>query len=261
MPEKSTYNLSFRPESYLSTSDPTREILARITGESRRTMVREFMAAGMSDRIPDELLMEVLPTAQRKRWVAVHRSHLGGEYLPPLLEREIEIARVSLATFLSSQLSIRAKHCNRLIKYRIVDEYDNGVKYIPQRKTSRLPLTMAEMIDLIDGVKVYGDGGDYAFTGLSRGWRNWEVSLDHDPDDLIFFITITSEFYPELRRYYEEQAWEWYDVLIADPDEEEELNNEDYVEGQDSGRDVFNRDVGGNNALGQPGGTHSEETT
>jgi hypothetical protein len=51
---------------------------------------------------------------------------MGGEYLPPLEERETEIARISLASVTADQISVRARHVREGIIYSIVDEYATG---------------------------------------------------------------------------------------------------------------------------------------
>ena len=63
---------------------------------------------------------------------------MGGEYLPPLLDDEVEIARVSLASVTADQTSVRAQRIPGGIAYRIVDEYgEDGPGYLCSPRSER----------------------------------------------------------------------------------------------------------------------------
>ena len=63
---------------------------------------------------------------------------------------------------------------------------------------------MDELIALIDSAT--GDlGGDAR--GLTSAYRDYNDGCD--PEHLVEFVTVSSDFYPELRAYYTEEAKEW----------------------------------------------------
>ena len=45
-------------------------------------------------------------------------------------------------------------------------------------------------------------------TGLTSAYRN-STAAWCEPEALVDFVTVTSDFYPELRAYYAEEAREW----------------------------------------------------
>ena len=101
---------------------------------------------------------------------------MGGEYLPPLLDDEVEIARISLASVTADQTSVRAQRVAGGIAYRIVDEYgEDGTEYVCRPDRSDLPLTLAELVAMIDGAQ---EGASVAMSALIY---NVESGVD-DPD-------------------------------------------------------------------------------
>jgi hypothetical protein len=122
---------------------------------------------------------------------------------------EIEIARVSLKSTLGDVISIRAQRRGETIHYRIVDDYySDGIRYKCRPQKSTCPLTMHELIGLIDSVRVIGD--DNWEGGLTNSFRNRLArNADRPPGAFVDFVSVTSEFYPELEDYYREEALEW----------------------------------------------------
>src|SRR6202049_4952696 len=78
-----------------------------VAAETRRQLVRELVEAGRP--IPDGLDAAVLDEEMRQAWGRVHPSHMGGEFLPPVRNGEVEIARISLASVTADQISVRAR--------------------------------------------------------------------------------------------------------------------------------------------------------
>ena len=66
--------------------------LARVTGNVRREMLRDGLAAGDEDLLA-ELAATSLDEDTRRAFGRIHPACMGGEYLPPLNANEIEIAR------------------------------------------------------------------------------------------------------------------------------------------------------------------------
>jgi hypothetical protein len=104
-------------------------------------------------------------------------------------------------------ISVRAARRGRAITYRIVDEYESSFQFHP--KMSVQPLTMGEMVDLIAAAVL--EGLSEFPGGLTNAYRDYNLAVDdsQDPRDLRDFVAVTSSFYPELRRWYEDDAEEW----------------------------------------------------
>ena len=128
----------------------------------------------------------------------LHPRLMGGEYLPPLAEDEVEIACISLESTTFDQISVRARRIPDAIRYSIRDEYeDDGQsmwKFRP--KQSADPLTMRELIAMLDASG--GDGGVVLGPLASNWWNDYERARR--------FVTVESDFYPDLGGYYAARA-------------------------------------------------------
>lgn len=211
VPDKNKYNLDFSPEGYWG--DAVRMLLANIKGEQRRQDILNKVREGGIEAVPEALIAEKLPDGMRELVGRIHPEFMGGEYLPDSEEAEVEIARVSLKSTTADVISIRATPDWDGIRYRIVDEYDNVIKFTLEN--SKAPLTLKELIDLIDGAE-FDDSGFPP--GLTRVFRDSNLDLEaaqtHEEvsqraRELVDFVTVTSVFYPELERWYREEAQEW----------------------------------------------------
>ncbi|MCC5863471.1 MAG: hypothetical protein JJT93_16355, partial [Gammaproteobacteria bacterium] len=127
----------------------------------------------------------------------------GGDFLPRLRRNEVEIARLSLESTTWDVISIRARRAGKRIAYRVVDEYGTDYKIRP--KISARPLTLGQLIALIDG--------------LSDGECDRSPSAMRD-DQLIFgdayrieeiagFVEVSSPYYEDLDACYEAEAVAW----------------------------------------------------
>src|SRR5713226_5846099 len=127
---------------------------------------------------------------------------LGREFLPDKEPSEVEIALISLESVTGDVIAVTARRRGGRIVYRIEDEYETHFHCKP--KTSTRPLSMGELVSLIDGATGHLDGA----TGLTSAYRAYNAAWC-DPEALSDFVTVTSDFYPELRTYYAEEATEW----------------------------------------------------
>lgn len=206
MPDKSNYDLDYRPESYWECSQ---EGFTNIKGEMRRRYLLGALETGNMDLLPESCLSDELSKEERHFRGAIHPIFLGGEFLPGYKNGELEITRVSLESVTCDVFSIRARKLNDSgIAYRVVDEYE--VKWRCHPAKSNRPLTMAEIISLIDSVEMEGEPD--AYTGLTNSCRDSNC-INPNMDDLkalISFVHVTSLYYPDLESWYEEEAWEWY---------------------------------------------------
>ena len=106
----------------------------------------------------------------------------------------------------ADQTSVRAQRVAGGLAYRIVDEYgEDGTKYKCCPERSDLPLTLAELVAMIDGAQ---EGGSVAMSALIY---NVESGVD-DPEEYRDFARVGSEFYPQLGAYYAARIDAWFDA-------------------------------------------------
>ena len=184
-------DLDYRPRSYFWALDANLLLPSGISGEARRKLFRARIEAGVT--IHDGLEVELLDEAMKMAWGRIHPSHMGGEYLPPLRKGEVEIARISLASVTADQISVRARRSRGRIRYRVVDEYMETSTYVCHPASSVSPLSLGELIALMESAS---DGGSIIFPLLAMNCRG------HISNDLSTFITVSSDFYADLGRYY-----------------------------------------------------------
>ena len=98
--------------------------------------------------------------------------------------------------------SIRARRSGGQIRYRAVDEYEG--EYSVQLQKSSLPLTMAELISLIDSA----DDGCTS-NGLIIGFGERQIEYEFNEEDLRASVVVESDYYPQLAAWYEELVEEF----------------------------------------------------
>jgi hypothetical protein len=143
---------------------------------------------------------------------------MGGEYLPYYLPGEVEIARISLESTTADVISLRARLAAGKLRYRIVDEYDTS--YLARPAESARPLTLGELIDMIECAS--GDGME-SFVDALR--RNSDPDGE-DPDAALSFVSVTSDFYPDVGNYYAQPAQRRNEARNKAPRFEPEANLE-----------------------------------
>ena len=143
------------------------------------------------------------------RLPAVRFAFEGGNYLPKFLNCEVEIARLALESTTWDVKSIRARPTSRGITYRVVDEYNNKYSFRP--KTSRQPLSMGQLVDLIEGLNVDGISSSPAALRAHQTADNANEIMQ-----LETFVTVSSDFYPSLERWYAYEAERWTKDQISE---------------------------------------------
>jgi hypothetical protein len=119
--------------------------------------------------------------------------------LPPLQPLEVEIARIEVAS--GELVSVRAEDVGAQIRYRVVDEFgDEGSSFVVPHEYSNDPLTLGELVELIDGTRQTW-AGEQTLTGLVDGFRAFYAD-DVDADELRTLVHLRSAFYPELDAHY-----------------------------------------------------------
>lgn len=196
-------DLNFRPASYADFDAPVQLAPNGMKGRKWREMVRGMQASG--------------PV-----WV-------GGEYLPDLGQGEVEIARITVQSVLRNVYSVRAHFEDGIYHYEFVDE--NGGDYRVEPETSRRPLTLGELVHLIDTVR-WGDDDDpvaesdpfeydeddidYDQYPWLDGWWWQQWHSGDSPEECTDFARVESEQYPDLEDYYEERAAGWREARELD---------------------------------------------
>jgi hypothetical protein len=189
VPEVPGIDLEFRPRDYFWAADRKVPLLSGIGGESRRQLVRELVARG--DPIPAGLDAPVLDAKAREDWGRIHPSNMGGEFLPALRRDEVEIARISVASVTADQISVRARRSGKRIAYCVVDEYGSEIAtYICCPASSVSPLSLRRLIGLM---KSACEGGSIILPILK---------MNSGGAALKELVSVTSDFYPDLGRYY-----------------------------------------------------------
>ena len=198
-------NYTFRPESYWDVSDPLQAILVNVKGTRRRQMIRDYWEAGAIAELEKGLLRDNLTEEDRVGLGKIHPSFMGGEYLPDYAEGEVEIARIELESTTADVISIRVKKEGERIAYSIVDEYETEFNILPTH--SDKPLTLSELVRLIDGAMEEGSLGLY-YTQMN--YEGGERSIEW-LDQMRHFTRVESVFYPQLNRHYEKLLSFWYE--------------------------------------------------
>jgi hypothetical protein len=137
---------------------------------------------------------------------------MGGEYLPDFLDGEVEIARVTLASTTMDVTSIRARIVDGGYEYRVVDEYEEEreTEFDVQPKSSDEPLTLGQVIDIIDTSELVSGPRDMNFQGGATA------------EEIFNFATVTSVYYPDLETYFDTADEKWLEEKQREEEEEEE---------------------------------------
>jgi len=197
------FDLTFRPD-YWAPSDPISLIIANVKGEARRQMIVDVLE-GRHQMLPpgaeltEEVLADTLSPEDRTARSGIHPHLMGGEYLPDYRRGEIEIARIVVATDMTEVVSVRARRSRDLrIHYRVVDEYDTTFVHRPH--SSKAPLTFAQLVSLLDSIRVARDQPGHEFVTWCR-----DCSYDRGSDDPARYshlVTVRSASYPQLEAFY-----------------------------------------------------------
>lgn len=195
------FDLDFRPKSYWGPQSLASYFGSNITGELRRQAAKNEAASGSDLAVPTE---PTLDSTTRSMQGAIHPWLMGGEYLPPLSADEVEIARVTLRSVTMDVFSIRARRSGERIYYRLVDEYmeqEPPERFVVKPRWAKKPLSMRQVISVIDGNGLIDDYRDLNFDGTNA-------------DEIFNFATASSEFYPELAAYFDHQNEKWLEEQI-----------------------------------------------
>ena len=212
-PEPAGPDLAWRPASYWPEEGMRHAILGNILGEVRHGLIRQALESGTGDLPPAELLRPELEPDLRDMLGRIDPRYMGGEYLPRCLPGEVEIARVALESTTCDVTAVRARQRkDGGIRYRIVDEYRGSYRCSPQR--SELPLTFGELLRFLDGANPDG-------SSLVLGPLEGNTRCGTDPETLRGFVTVRSDFYPELEGHCERLCNAYLDSLATEEADDE----------------------------------------
>ena len=214
---------SFRPESYWEELDPLSAVLHNITGENRRRMITDYWNERRLDDLDLSLLCDEPDCISRTRLGRIHPSFLGGEYLPPYLLGEVEIARISLQSTTKDVITLRARPVPDGIAYRIEDEHQ-GTFSVPIA-VSVSPLTLAEVIRQFDKGRLQEMDWD---GGLTLGYNSMNAEFCNF-ENLRDFTRISSRVYPQLEMHFKSVFEEWVKESCAEREAEANARSHDIV--------------------------------
>ena len=214
-------DLSFRPQTYFWPLGLETHLLARIKGVERKAALQRLIDAGRLDEIPDLLARSALTEDERKGRGRIHPAFMGGEYLPDLMENEVEIARITIASTLSDVISVLARRGEGRIYYRVVDEYDGETLSGKTTRTSTRPLMLGEL-------EAFFNGAWSVFECLERNFSDF----GYDPDEIRHFSKATSAFYPQIGWLYQQRVEDWTvqrrrELGLDEDEEPESIDDED----------------------------------
>lgn len=206
------WNWDFRPASYYFEDDWRGEVLSQIDGQLRRNCAEaelartgvetyeDYVSALIDGRL-DPTMFRKQTAAEKQALGAIHPALMGGEYLPGLRNREVEIVRVSLRSTLADCISVRARFAGGRYHYRIEDEYDTEFDFMP--RTSRTPLTFRKLVDLIDSASIL----DSELTNsLHDMYLRMNLEQTDEPESLLKFVSVDSYLYQEIADYYRQRS-------------------------------------------------------
>lgn len=215
VPQIAGIDLDFRPRSYIADESPVEIILQSIMGENRRQMARDMLNA-MSDHelecMKDEVLHNGFPSYFQNYLEGRDWSWMGGEYLPQLKPGEFEIARVVLQSTTQDVYSLRARRSSKTGRYyyRFVDEY--LCSFALSRKSSTRPLTMRQLIRLIDSADPDNVKPSWSWPGpvrMPEHCISFMITKGDEVEKGLEFISLYSVVYPQLYSYYEQRMRRW----------------------------------------------------
>lgn len=156
------------------------------------------MFIGSLDDIPDYLARSALSGEERQALGRIHPAFMGGEYLPSLMENEVMVARVTIASTTQDLTCVYARHGKSRIYYRVVDEYGGDSLRGRATRTSTRPLTLGALMSFFIGAWSI-------FNVLEVNFGNSGYALDEMQD---FIVGAESEFYGGFEALYRRRVRE-----------------------------------------------------
>ena len=199
LPDVPGIDLNFRPASYFWPLDLATHLLSRVKGAERKAALQRLIEGGDLGRVPEFLVSSGLPDADRRVIGRLHPAFMGGEYLPDMAEREVEIVRITIASVTQDVTSVYAKRGKNRIYYRVVDEYDGDTLSEKRTRVSMRPLSLGEL-------EVFFSGAWSIFDVLAMNFGG----DGHDMAKMQAFVgSVESQFYPQIGMLYRARIEAW----------------------------------------------------
>ena len=209
-------DLKYRPNSYFWALDNHVPLISDIKGAERRKMYERALEVGNADLVDAMLLQPALSSEDRSAFAGIHPAFMGGEYLPDTEGREVEIARITIASTTQDVTCVYAKQVGKRLRYRVVDEYEGMTLDGKGVRTSLRPLTLKQLVDFF--------------------LKTWNLMLcldanffDHgnEREDVQgFIVDASSSFYAEFEDLVRARVDEWLDTLPRNEEDDEEGDEE-----------------------------------
>ncbi len=214
----------YRPASYWKIADPLKAILANVSGQARRQMIRDYWALGNVEALNEELLKDDLDENVRFDLGRIHPFFMGGEYLPARLYDEVTIVRINLQSTTFDVIELRARRIpGGKIGLRWVDEYET--EFTQPVQEVECPFSFVELIEFISQS---GPGmDDWGRFPLCYNVLNYD--LTGNAEELRDFTSFDSDFYPGLCSWCASEVDKWIN-LVEPPYVEEEEDEEEEEE-------------------------------
>jgi len=141
---------------------------------------------------------------------------MGGEYLPDLLETEVEIARITIASVTRDVTSMYARRGKNRIYYRVVDDYGGQTLSGTATRSSIRPLTLSELERFFNGAWPLFGVLDMNFgrDGYNRA-------------SMLRFVEAESQFYPQFSELHERRITTWAAEQQARIEPEDDIVSDD----------------------------------
>ena len=196
-------DLNYRPSSYFWPMGLETHLLARIKGAERKAALQRMIDAGRLDDIPDYLAKSALTGEERQVLGRIHPAFMGGEYLPNLMENEVMVARVTIASTTQDVTCVYARRGKNRIYYRVVDEYGGDSFRGRSTRTSTRPLTLVALTSFFNGAWSI-------FNVLEANFGHTGYDLDEMQD---FIVGAESEFYDGFETLYRSLVRDWATIV------------------------------------------------
>lgn len=180
----SPIDLEFRPKTYFAPFDARSYVWSHVKGVFRREAVPHSLQSGQLYGELESIVTPGLPEPQRTSLSKISPALLGGEFLPPFKNNEVEIARITLRSVTYNVTAVFAYFARGQYYYRVVGEYDGEAVSGPCRRVLDAPLSLGELTHFIE-----------------RAWPLAEADLrafEGDLEEALDFFWAESAFYPDL---------------------------------------------------------------
>ena len=215
-PHTQGIDLSYRPSSYFWAKEHGIALLSDIKGAQRRKLYEIALETDTDDLVPPGLLQHALSHEDRQAQGRLHPTFMGGEYLPNCRPKEVEIARITIASTTQDVICVYARPVGQRIHYRVVDEYCGDTLQGRGHRTSGQPLTLKQLTDFF--------------------LKNWDMicclsanfESDGYPREDVhgFIVDASSSFYAQFDDLIHARIDAWLDKFAPQEEEAEEENDE-----------------------------------